>query len=358
MSRKDNLKTVPFEYLWEGLVLSDDLYNYNGKVLLIPKGETLTEARLTQLERFDPRNRYFTTKESSYNEIMGSNHTGNIRQKMVEDQSGYTQLRKGLESILLMAHRLKSISDKELELTVNDIFGKLETLNAETIFQCIDVPRELDEDLQRHSLNVALLNGLMGEWLEMPKEEIRLLVMAGVLHDIGKTRISEKILNAPRRLTQEETEKMKFHPLYSYEMLGLEIDERVREAARFHHEKEDGSGYPDGIKGDKIPLFAKITSISDIYDAMVSKRSYKEAKIPFDILEAFREDKFSGLDKKLTGIFVKNMKKQFLEKSVRMSDGTQGVVKYIPPNDLEHPIVMVGQTVKQTDDSWYPVRIV
>lgn len=358
MKKKNSLKIVPLEYLREGLVLSDDLFNYNGKVLLIPKGEELTESRLRQLEKFDPRNRYFTTKETSYNQIMGGGLPGNIRQKVIEDESGYTQLRRNLESILLMANKLKSISGAEVELTVNDIFGKLETMNAEVIFQCIDVPRQLDEDLQRHSLNVALLNGLMGEWLELPKEEIRLLVMAGVLHDIGKTRISERILNAPRRLTDDETEEMRLHPVYSYEMLGMEMDERVRQAARYHHEKKDGSGYPDGLSGDAIPLYARITSISDIYDAMVSKRSYKEAKIPFDILEAFREEEFQGLDRKLTGIFVKNMRKQFLEKSVRMSDGTCGVVKYIPPNDLEHPVVVVGQTIKQTDDLWYPVRIV
>lgn len=358
MKKKGSLKIVPLEYLREGLVLSDDLYNYNGKVLLIPKGEELTESRLRQLEKFDPRNRYFTTKETSYNQIMGGGLPGNIRQKVIEDESGYTQLRRNLESILLMANKLNSISGAEVELTVNDIFGKLETMNAEVIFQCIDVPRQLDEDLQRHSLNVALLNGLMGEWLELPKEEIRLLVMAGVLHDIGKTKISERILNAPRRLTDDETEEMRLHPVYSYEMLGMEMDERVRQAARYHHEKQDGSGYPDGLSGDAIPLYARITSISDIYDAMVSKRSYKEAKIPFDILEAFREEEFQGLDRKLTGIFVKNMRRQFLEKSVRMSDGTCGVVKYIPPNDLEHPVVVVGQTIRQTDEHWYPVRIV
>lgn len=359
MKGKHNLKTVPIEYLWEGLVLSEDLYNSSGKVLLIPKGEVLTESRLKQLEKYDPRNRYFTIREDSYNEIVRSGKLpGDIRQKMVEDQSGYTELKKSLNGILSMAHRLKTVSNAEVELTVNDILGKLETMHAETIFQCIDVPRKLDEDLQRHSLNVALLNGMMGEWMEMPPDEIRRLVMAGTLHDIGKARIPEEILNAPRKLTEEETEEIRRHPVYGDAMLGPEVNLKVRQAVRFHHEKMDGSGYPDSLKGDKIPLYARVTSISDIYDAMVSRRSYKEAKIPFDILEQFRENKFEGLDRRLTEIFVKNMRKQFIEKRVEMSDGSCGIVKYIPPNDMEHPVIMAEQQIKQTDDEWYCVRIV
>lgn len=353
----NNLKVIPFEYLWAGMQLSDDLYNYNGKVLLIPKGEILTENRINQLEKYDPDNRFFTVKEDADQDMWDGN-IGNLQQKMVEDQSGYTELKRSLNAILGMAHRLKSISNAAVELTVNDIFGKMQSMNSEVIFQCIDVPRQMDEDLQRHLLNVALLNGLMGEWLELPDEEIRLLVMAGVLHDIGKTRISETILNAPRKLTEEETGEMKIHPVYSYEMLGPEVDRRVKAAVRYHHEKVDGSGYPDRIKGEAIPLYARITSISDIYDAMVSERSYKKAKIPFDILERLRENKFEGLDRRLTEIFIRNMRKQFLEKKVQMSDGRSGIVKYIPPNDMEHPIIQVDKEIRQSDDDWYCVRIV
>lgn len=351
-----NLKTIPFEHLWPGMQLSGDLYNYNGKVLLMPKGEVLTESRMNQLERFDPNNRYFTMKEDE-RDGWGDN-VNRIQQKIVEDQSGYTELKKSLNIILAMAHRMKSISNAALEMTVNDIFGKMQKMNSKVIFQCIDVPREMDEDLQRHLLNVALLNGLMGEWMELPKDEIRLLVMAGVLHDIGKTRVSEEILNAPRKLTEKEAEAMKIHPVYSYEMLGPEVDKRVKEAVRYHHEKMDGSGYPDRIRGEEIPLYARITSITDIYDAMVSERSYKKAKIPFDILERLRENKFKGLDRRLTEIFIRNMRKQFLEKKVQMSDGRKGVVKYIPPNDMEHPIIQVGEEIRQSDDEWYCVRIV
>lgn len=359
MEKTETLRMVPIEYLWEGLVLSDALYNYNGKVLLVPKGETLTEAKLSRLQKFESGNKYITTYEETYNRIMeGHDVPENVRQKIIEDQSGYTELKKSMDGMLHMAHSLSTITNAEVETTVSDIMGKLDTMNSETIFQCIDVPRAMDEDLQRHSLNVALLNGLVGEWMRMPKEEIRLLVMAGALHDIGKTKIAEEILNAPRKLTEEELELMKQHPVYSYELLGEGMDEKVREAVRGHHEKADGTGYPDGLTEDEIPLFARITAISDIYDAMVSQRVYKQAKIPFDILQQLHEHEFDGLDEELTEVFVKHMKRQFLEKSILMSDGTFGVVKYIPPNDLEHPVIQTNYVMKQTNEDWFCVRIV
>ena len=107
------------------------------------------------------------------------------------------------------------------------------SVDAGEIFQCITVPRPVDEALQRHSLNVALLNGIMGQWLGLDEKDIRSLILTGVLHDIGKTKIPEEILNAPRKLTPEEFEVMKRHPLYSFELLGDDISEDVRYAVRW-----------------------------------------------------------------------------------------------------------------------------
>lgn len=150
----------------------------------------------------------------------------------------------------------------------------------------------MDENLQRHSLNVAFTNGVIGQWLKLPEPVIKKLVCAGLVHDIGKTKIPEEILNAPRRLTEEEFEIIKAHPVYSYELLWDNVDEDIRLAARHHHERLDGKGYPDQIAGDEISLLARITAISDVYDAMISQRSYKESMIPFDVLEKFKRANF------------------------------------------------------------------
>lgn len=353
------LKRVPIEYLWEGITLLDNLYNYTGEVLLLRQGIILTADKLEKLVKFESGNHFVTTYDATYSIIMEKNAMPQeIRQKRTEDEFGYTRLKKGIENILHVAHQAQKISDMEVKDTIQSVTDKLNTKETNTIFECINMPRPMDEALQRHCLNVGFLNGLMGEWLGLPKKEKNLLVTAGVLHDIGKTKISEDILNAPRKLTEEEFAVIKMHPTYSYELLGDGFDERVKMAALYHHEKNDGTGYPNGLKMEQIPLFARVTAITDVYDAMVSRRSYKEEKVLFNILEGFYANDYKGLDEKLTAVFLINMRKQLLEKEVQMSDGTCGIVKYIPPNDFDHPVVAVGEKVEQTSESWYCIGMV
>jgi HD-GYP domain-containing protein (c-di-GMP phosphodiesterase class II) len=225
------------------------------------------------------------------------------------------------------------------------------------MFNCIDTPRPMDERLQRHCLNVGILNGIMGQWMGLKEDEVKLLIVTGVLHDIGKTKVPEEILNAPRKLTPEEFEVIKKHPVYSYELLGDGFDTRVRRGVLYHHERLDGSGYPDGLKGDELDLFARITAVSDVYDAMVSARSYKGARIPFDILNQFMNAEHRGLDLQITTTLTYRMLQYFRDQPVTMSDGQSGTVRFIPPNDINHPIVSAGTQIRQTGTDWYCVRI-
>lgn len=354
------LKKVNVEYLWAGLELLDDLFDERGDTLILPRGERLTADRLQRLSRFNRGERYITTFQNTFDRIMEhGNVPVEVRRKFVEEKYGYTTLKNNVEGVLRLSRSSDTIQDTALvDPAVDDVFSRLGGLDVNVIFKCIDTPRPIDEDLQRHCLNVALLNGMMGAWLELPPGQVRLLVMAGILHDIGKTHIPEEIINAPRSLTDEEFALIKQHPVYSYELLGRRFDPLVREAARYHHERAGGRGYPDGLDGEDIPIFARITAVTDVYDAMVSKRSYKEERTPFDILDMFYADGFAGLDSELVTVFLYHMKEQLTERGVVMSDGTLGVVRYIPPNDFGHPIIQAGETVRQADENWYAVRIV
>ena len=383
--KTERLEKVPMEYLWEGLVLSDNLYNYNGSVLLVPSGEVITKSKLDKLINFSDGNNYITTFRGSYEYIMkGKDRPAEIQQKMLENRTGYTELRKGIDHVLQMSKNAMFVNHAEVEGMMEKVYGRMVSVDAGEIFQCITVPRPVDEALQRHSLNVALLNGIMGQWLGLDEKDIRsllehtlsvvkfcdymvgaypilnkdLLFTAAICHDIGKTKIPEEILNAPRKLTPEEFEVMKRHPLYSFELLGDDISEDVRYAVRWHHEKLDGKGYPDGLKAESISYFARITTISDIYDAMLSARSYKKEKIPFDVLQWFVTEGSKGIDQNLLNIFIKNMVKVYRQQQVIMSDGREGCVEYIPLNDMDHPIVSVGEEVRQVDEDWYCVHMV
>ncbi len=355
MKRGKRLKKMPIEYLWDGLVLKDDIYNHNGKVLLIPKGETITEKKLEKLAYFSTEDNNIMVCEETYYEVMSSSNVPvEVRRKILEDNAGYTDLKDNTAGIFQKAGASdRIVRNNEIDMLIHEISEKLSDVDPVVILSCINFPRPMDEGLQRHSLNVAFLNGMLGEWMHLSKEDIRLLVMAGLLHDVGKTKIPEEILNAPRKLTQEEFKIVQTHPLYSYEMLGAGFDERVKLAARQHHEKLTGNGYPDKIAEEQISVFARITAVSDIYDAMVSKRSYKEGKLPFDVFDMFYNEQYEGLDMDLVMTFLRNMRNNLINKKVIMSDGSIGVIKYVPPNDSGHPIVQHDHLIKQTNEVWF-----
>lgn len=353
MSTKE-LRTLPVEYLWDGLVLSDDIFNHTGKVLLLPKGETVTKDRLNRLMGFYGDNKNIMVPEETYLEIMTDEHVPlAVRQQLTENHAGYTHMHQNIGNLFRREDYDSWLSSEKLAPLLQEVSGRLEHVDPVTILSCINFPRPMDEGLQRHSLNVALLNGMQAEWLGLPQDDVNTLVLAGLLHDIGKTMIPEEILDAPRRLTEEELAIMREHPVYSDRLLKGKFDDNVRLAARHHHEKLNGTGYPDGIEGEEIGFCAKITAISDIYDAMVSARSYKGARLPLDVFDMLYQEEFDGLDRSLVMAFLKNMRERYTNRQVLMSNNKRGEILYIPLNDADHPIIRQDDDIRQTDEEWY-----
>ena len=182
------LRKIPIDFLWEGLELSGDIYNDRGSVLLLKRGEVLTQDRLDKLSKFE-RGGYITTSEETYQEILNSGKAPRAAvQRVYEEAVGYTALKNDVDSIFSVTRNASEINMEATETVTKDIFTKIKVLDFPKIFQCIDAPREMDENLQRHSLNVAFTNGVIGQWLKLPEPVIKKLVCAGLVHDIGKTK--------------------------------------------------------------------------------------------------------------------------------------------------------------------------
>ena len=129
-----------------------------------------------------------------------------------------------------------------------------------------------------HCERMAAYAAAFGTHLALPAEDIAALHRGGYLHDVGKVGVPDAILMKPGRLTPEEFEIMKRHTVIGDALCGdLRLLHPVRPIARHHHERCDGSGYPDGLKGGDIPLLAQITGIVDVYDALTSDRPYRKA---------------------------------------------------------------------------------
>lgn len=210
--------------------------------------------------------------------------------------------------------------------------------------------RMYDDLTYVHSVNVSLLSLMLGKWLSYDVETVSNLALCGILHDIGKLQIPKKILDKPERLTDNEYSIMRKHVNFGYETLrDKDVDQRVKEACLLHHERCDGSGYPFGIKGDKIPLEAKIVAVADVYDAMTANRVYRSAICPFTVVDIMNDDAFSKFDPAIAIPFLRNIVACYVHNDVRLSDGRVGKVILINENRLSRPSVLVDHELIDLD---------
>jgi HD-GYP domain-containing protein (c-di-GMP phosphodiesterase class II) len=130
---------------------------------------------------------------------------------------------------------------------------------------------------------VALISNKIGQIIDLTETELRRLKTSALLHDIGKTKIPHCILHKPEQLNGKEWDAIKEHPIHGEKLLiRLPIDAEVIQAVRCHHEKYNGKGYPDGLSGKDIPLYARIIAIADALDAMINSRPYRQKPLSLD----------------------------------------------------------------------------
>ena len=143
----------------------------------------------------------------------------------------------------------------------------------------ISALRTSDEYTFKHSVDVATMSMIIAKNMKMSSQDVYNIGIAGLLHDMGKSKIPLEILNKPGKLTTEEFSLMKEHSLMGYRIIKEknEFNDSICFAVLQHHEKMDGSGYPMGVSSDKIVPYAKILSVVDVYDALVTERPYKKA---------------------------------------------------------------------------------
>lgn len=186
------------------------------------------------------------------------------------------------------------------------LFDQLQNLYIEIVKALVKAIEAKDSYTRGHSENVANYAMAIGSGMDLTADDIEALRIAALLHDIGKIGIKETVLNKPGRLNQQEYDHVKEHPRIAYEIISrIPMLKGVAESILYHHEKYDGQGYGEGLKGEDIPLGARIIAVADTFDAMTSNRPYREAVS----LEAAKDEllKNSGaqFDPRIVEVFVR-----------------------------------------------------
>ncbi|KZL91592.1 HD-GYP domain-containing protein [Clostridium magnum] len=235
----------------------------------------------------------------------------------------------------------KNINFQRIDEISNSIYS---SINDEYYtVKWINELRSADEYSYNHSINVSLYGMLLSKWLFLSEREIKDVAKAGMLHDIGKTKVPIEILNKKGKLNSYEFEEIKKHPFYGYNIVKKvnSISDEVKKAILMHHERTDSSGYPMGINENELSLYSKIIAIVDVYDAITSERVYKKRETPFEAFQIFQNSNIHCFDIHIMNVFLKNLAACYVGSKVLLSNGQSGEIVYIPPHAITEPIISV-----------------
>ncbi len=224
---------------------------------------------------------------------------------------------------------VEALRKKNIDATLQvakDIVGQI--LHSDTIsLDMVDL-RTFDDYTYRHSVNVAVLSTIIGMGMGLQQDELNDVCIAAMFHDMGKLMIDAEIINKPGRLTKDEFRLIKMHPQLSLELLTnrWNVSIEAKEAILCHHENDDGSGYPRGLRKNEIPLYAKIIHVADVYDALTSKRAYKDPYTPSESIEYLMGGCHILFDEKVVKAFLKWVPVYPKGVVVKLSDGRDAIV--------------------------------
>lgn len=314
----------------EGDILAEDIYSKNGRNLIIAKGAEFNRYTLERLAD------------------MGIREVSIYGYKEEEAQAEWPEFRSVhkrtsvlVKSIVREMLTGKRIDGPKLLLVSEQLYTSI--YGKDCIADCICELRHKDEYTYQHSINVAFYTMLLAKWLKLSEEEELKAIRAGLLHDIGKIKIADSILNKTGALTNKEFDIVKKHPLYGYEIVkDLDcLDQDIKQAILLHHERLDGSGYPFCNTCADIDLYARIVAIADVFDAMTSDRVYKTGSSPFDVFRMFCSDGAGMFDLDIVDLFMKKMSNYLIGSKVQLSDGRVGEIVYIPYHNLSAPVICI-----------------
>ncbi|MBP2002583.1 putative nucleotidyltransferase with HDIG domain [Paenibacillus shirakamiensis] len=313
-----------------GDLLESDIFNDNG-VFVLRKGTPLTSESIVKLVQ---HNIDYVDIEH-VEDITEEPHQTSSLQKL---EPQFNEAIHAFESIFLEALTTGKFDERDVDDLLQPIMHEL-TDQKDVVSLLLMLDRK-DNYTYNHSMQVGMLSYYIALWLGYSQPNAYKAGKAGFLHDIGKSKIPDEILNKPGKLTPEEYEIIKLHTLHGYEIIRNSVqDELTAQVALQHHEREDGTGYPNGLRDEQIHPFAKITAIADVYSAMTSNRVYQNKKELISVLHELYRLSFGKFNPEATQAFIRHMIPNFIGKKVRLSSGELGSIVMTNPADFFRPLV-------------------
>ncbi len=338
------MRRIPTTNAKNGDILAQSIYDPKGRVLL-KAGNRLTTYLLSKIREQNIHSLYIADAEDDVGSLKdvvsplvrleAVHSVREVYEKFIVKTTAEDIL--DMKNIQFKDSPIISRIMKAADLLIDEVF-----LNPNAMVEMVSI-KSLDNYLYEHAVNVAVLSLLLGMDLHLKEEELNKLVLSALLMDIGMHFVEPAILHSTEALTPEQMEAVKAHPATSHEYLTkkTQLSTAVKHLILQHHERVNGSGYPNGIYGNDIHILARILAITDTYDALTSDRHHRTGYSPDEALEMIMGSAGRLFDFDMVNLFAKRVVAYPVGTYVRLSNNDQGEVVDVNNDIPLRPIVKI-----------------
>lgn len=354
MGGKKSMRLISIDVLKEGMVLGRTIWNEAGHPLL-KKDVVINDRIIQRLQQLNTHYLYIDDEISEGIEVEETVPPA-MRNKVIKTIKDSFQSIDGLNPV--NASYILDQQSKTIVSIVDELLSAV-TGNNEILTILTDAYL-FDEYLYQHSFQVTLYSIAIAKELGYSAEDLRLIGIGALLHDVGKLMVPKDILTKPGRLTNDEFEMMKMHARYGFDLLRNlhSISLLVAHCAFQHHERIDGSGYPRGLVDFEIHPFAKIIGVADVFDAVTTNRVYREKMLPSQGLAIVEAGSGTLYDARI----VKALKRAVVHYPngviLKLSDGRRGIVSRQNTLDAALPWIRIFEEQDQLLTATYEINLV
>ena len=327
------MKAVSIERLEPGMTLARTVTN-GDMVIVLSEGTLLNEAHITRLKFLDVPVVYIKDDfdlSKNYQQAAAVLKRNSAFTHDFDVVSKYAdEVFKSLEKGELPKEQTEKVAAHILPLADNS--GTIDFLFS---------LGHLNTSLALHSERVAILSGILGKWMHFNWEEIRVIVTAAFLHDVGKIKFPDRLIGKdPTKMNDEDTKSYRNHCIDGEKLLkDAGFSEVIQKVALNHHEKMNGSGFPNSLSGDSIHPYARIVAVADTYDNLTSEQPGTIKRTPFYAVSYFVHEIYSSLDPVVCVPLLTRIKDSLIGSRITLSDGRKGVVVMYPNDFSASPII-------------------
>ena len=318
------MKYIPVSDLKAGQIFTHPVY-IEDDTIFIPAGVPVREKDLERLGSWGVTQ----VETEGAARISGDTSAESLWGLPADDElfAFYSSLIEDMDLVLERIRNLERVSESEIESIATRLIETVEEKRVDAV-RLVLTNASGTRPQAKSSVNSALLAVTVGLSTNRPRHKLFALCTGALLHDVGMQRVPAELLSLERELDEREMKILRTHPVYSYRIITkeLQLSEEIAQIALQHHERWDGGGYPQGVRGADIALDARIVSVADAFEAMVSERPWRNSMIGYEAMRAILSDNQRRFDPEIVKMFIKAMGLYPLGSIVLLSDGSIGRV--------------------------------